>query len=265
MTQQPPPAGGNPPPPPPGGYPPPPPPGGYQPPPRAGGYQPPPQAGGYPPPQAGGYPPPQAGGYPPPQAGGYPPPGPGYPQGYPAPAQGVGALPPEAYTPWIRRVAAYLIDVLPVAIVSAVVSGICVGIAAATAQNSGCVTDAYGNTTSCTTTMSGVGVLMLFLAYVLPIALVLAWVIWNLGYRQGTTGSSIGKSVLKFKVVGETTGQPIGFGMSIVRQLAHIVDSLVCYIGWLFPLWDTKRQTLADKIMSTVCLPTEGATPGTPT
>ena len=30
---------------------------------------------------------------------------------------------------------------------------------------------------------------------------------------------------------------------------------LICYIGYLFPLWDAKRQTLADKIMTTVCLP----------
>ena len=59
----------------------------------------------------------------------------------------------------------------------------------------------------------------------------------------------------------ETGGPPavepksLGFGLSIVRQLAHIVDSLICYIGYLFPLWDAKRQTLADKIMTTVCLP----------
>jgi len=26
-------------------------------------------------------------------------------------------------------------------------------------------------------------------------------------------------------------------------------------IGYLFPLWDAKRQTIADKIMTTVCLP----------
>ena len=52
-----------------------------------------------------------------------------------------------------------------------------------------------------------------------------AYWIWNWGYRQGTTGSSIGKSVMKFKVISEKTGQPIGFGMSIVRQIAHIVDS----------------------------------------
>jgi RDD family len=65
--------------------------------------------------------------------------------------------------------------------------------------------------------------------------------------------------VMKFKVIGEKTGQPIGFGLSIVRQIAHVVDSLICYIGWLFPLWDAKRQTLADKIMSTICLPAEQA------
>ena len=75
------------------------------------------------------------------------------------------------------------------------------------------------------------------------------------GYRQGRTGSSVGKSVLKFKVVSENTGQPIGFGLPAIRQLMHIVDQVVCFIGYLNPLWDPKRQTLADKIMRTVCLP----------
>ncbi len=83
----------------------------------------------------------------------------------------------------------------------------------------------------------------------------LAYLVWNYGYRQGTTGSSIGKSIMKFKVVSEKTGAPIGFGMSVVRQIAHVVDAIICYIGYLFPLWDPKRQTLADKIISTVCLP----------
>ena len=75
------------------------------------------------------------------------------------------------------------------------------------------------------------------------------------GQYVDVTGTSIGKSVMKFKVVSEKTWQPIGFGMSVVRQIAHIVDSIICYIGYLFPLWDNKRQTLADKIMTTVCLP----------
>jgi hypothetical protein len=44
-----------------------------------------------------------------------------------------------------------------------------------------------------------------------------------------------------------------------VRQIAHYVDQLICYIGYLFPLWDDKRQTIADKLMSTVCVPLDRA------
>ena len=83
---------------------------------------------------------------------------------------------------------------------------------------------------------------------------------WNFCYRQGKTGQSIGKSVLKFKVISEKTWQPIGFWRSFLRQIAHYVDQLICYIGYLFPLWDDKRQTIADKIMSTVCVPLDTAT-----
>jgi RDD family protein len=68
--------------------------------------------------------------------------------------------------------------------------------------------------------------------------------------------------MLKFAVVSEKTGHPIGFGTSIVRQLAHAVDWIIFCIGCLSPLWDPKRQTVADKIMSPVCLPIQ-ATPAT--
>jgi hypothetical protein len=39
-----------------------------------------------------------------------------------------------------------------------------------------------------------------------------------------------------------------------VRDLAHFVDNILCYIGWLWPLWDDKSQTLSDKIMGTVVI-----------
>ena len=47
-------------------------------------------------------------------------------------------------------------------------------------------------------------------------------------------------------------GQPIGFGMAFVRRICHFVDGIICYIGFLWPLWDEKKQTIADKIVSTV-------------
>ena len=216
----------NQPPPPPGNYPPPPPPpGGYPPPPG-------PQGGGYGP-QGGGYPPP-----PPPQGG------PGYP---PPPALGTG-LPKEAYTPWLTRVWAFLIDSIPIFIVYGIGWLLLIG-----TRETACITDSseYDLGEFCATGASTLGQVSMVIAWLV----VLAYVIWNYGYRQGTTGSSIGKSIMKFKVVSEKTGQPIGFGLSIVRQLAHIIDGAICYIGYLFPLWDAKRQTIADKIMTTVCLP----------
>jgi uncharacterized RDD family membrane protein YckC len=201
----------------------------------------PPQPGSYPPPPEG-YPPP--GGYPPPQ-GGYPPP----PQGGYLPPQTAWALPKQAYTPWLTRVAAYFIDAVPVALLV----GIGQAIAVATAENT-CITDSTDSSLSvaCTSQPTGLGVA----ASLIFALLGLAFAVWNYGYRQGTTGSSIGKTVMKFKVVGEVTGQPIGFGRSVLRQLAHFLDTVFCYVGYLFPLWDAKRQTIADKVMSTVCLPT---------
>jgi len=43
--------------------------------------------------------------------------------------------------------------------------------------------------------------------------------------------------------------------MAFVRDICHVLDTLACFIGWLFPLWDARRQTLADKIMHTVVVP----------
>ncbi len=57
------------------------------------------------------------------------------------------------------------------------------------------------------------------------------------------------------RLLSEETGQPIGTLNAFLRDLCHIIDAIICYVGFLFPLWDAKRQTLADKIMKTVVIP----------
>jgi uncharacterized RDD family membrane protein YckC len=192
-----------------------------------------------PPPLGGEYPPP------PPPSGGYAPPPPG-------PA--IRDLPPQAYTSWFTRVGAYLIDILPFVVI--------LGVGWLVLQNSvdsACLTDItqYDVDQICSTGYSTVGVTAMWGAMLVG----LVYLVWNYGYRQGVGGSSIGKSVLKFKVVSENTGEPIGFGMSVLRQISHVVDAVPFYLGYLFPLWTAKRQTLADKIMATVCLPLEQTAP----
>jgi len=192
-----------------------------------------------PPPHGGQYPPP------PPPSGGYAPPPPG-------PA--IRGLPQQAYTPWLTRVGAYLIDSLPFAVI--------LGVGWLVLQNSvdsACLTDItqYDVDQICSIGYSTVGVTVMWGAVLVG----LVYVVWNYGYRQGVGGSSIGKSLLKFKVVSENTGEPVGFGMSVLRQISHVVDAVPFCLGYLFPLWTAKRQTLADKIMATVCLPLDQTAP----
>jgi uncharacterized RDD family membrane protein YckC len=93
--------------------------------------------------------------------------------------------------------------------------------------------------------------LVAFLLYLVSLGL---WV-YNRAIQQGRTGQSWGKQVLNLRLVRMADGQPMGGGMAFVRDLLHILDGLLCYIGFLFPIWDARRQTLfADKIMNTVVL-----------
>jgi hypothetical protein len=80
---------------------------------------------------------------------------------------------------------------------------------------------------------------------------ILGFGIWNSGYLQGTTGRSVGRWVARTKLVMIGNGQPVGFGRSLTRQICH---GLEFGIGYLWPLWDGKRQTFADKIVGTVVI-----------
>ncbi|WIY02003.1 RDD family protein [Amycolatopsis mongoliensis] len=94
-----------------------------------------------------------------------------------------------------------------------------------------------------------------FVFSLLAFVAMVGWIVWcvfNRWIQQGNTGQSMGKRVAKIKLVREDNGQPIGAGMAFLRDLAHFVDNVLCYIGWLWPLWDDKSQTLADKIVGTV-------------
>ena len=124
------------------------------------------------------------------------------------PGQYLHILPREAYTPWHTRVVASLIDVSPVLLLTAVGLGFAI-----LTGNNGCERESteFGASLSCSSSFSPAGLIVFT---VLDLA-VLAVLVWNYGYRQGTTGASVGKSVMKFMVVSERTWQPVGFGQSL--------------------------------------------------
>jgi len=89
------------------------------------------------------------------------------------------------------------------------------------------------------------------IVFLLGYAAIVAAGIW-FSVQVGQTGASPGMRMIGLRCVSKTTGQSIGGGMGFVRQLAHVVDNIICYIGWLFPLWDAEKQTIADKLVGTV-------------
>ncbi|MFG2960557.1 RDD family protein [Streptomyces sp. NPDC048291] len=159
-------------------------------------------------------------GVPPQQNYGYPQ-QPGYPQqgGYGYPQQGYGATPP--YANWGWRFLSRLIDSLLYGIPYILVI---VG---------------AGNKTPALTIIGFLGLIGLFVYQII---------------LEGRTGQSLGKKAVGTRTLKEETGQPIGAGMAFVRQLAHILDGLPCYLGYLWPAWDAKRQTFADKVCGTIVI-----------
>jgi uncharacterized RDD family membrane protein YckC len=157
------------------------------------------------------------------------PPPPGAPMGgmpgMPGPGMPMGGMPmggPE-YATWVERFAAVLIDgvsILPIYIVIFIFALI-----------------------------PKIGVLFALLGYLAVIGLFFYY-----QFLTGSTGASPGKRVMGIQVVSASTGQFIGGGMGIARYFAHIVDSVVCYIGWFLPFFDAKKQTIGDKIVGTVVI-----------
>lgn len=196
------------------------------------GQQPPPPYGQQPPPPYGQ---PDYGQQPPPPPYGQPQYGqqpygqPGYGQPYGQPAYGV---PSGGYASWLQRVLAYLIDAM---ILFVAYLPVLVG-------------DALTTNASDTGNASGVGILLIVIGAIASIAVF----VWNVCLKGGRTGYTVGKGVLGIRLISESTGQPIGAGMAFVRQITHLLDSIPCYLGYLWPLWDGKRQTFADKILKTI-------------
>ncbi len=75
---------------------------------------------------------------------------------------------------------------------------------------------------------------------------------YNRWFRAGRTGQSWGRQLVGARLVGAATGRPIGAFKAFVRDFAHLLDDIILYIGYLFPLWTAKRQCIADMVMRTV-------------
>jgi uncharacterized RDD family membrane protein YckC len=90
------------------------------------------------------------------------------------------------------------------------------------------------------------------IAYILGI---LATVVYYAYFEGSASGQTIGKKALGIRVIDFNTGGPLGFGRGLIRWVARIPSQVVCYLGYLWMLWDREKQTWHDKLASTVVVP----------
>ncbi|AMW19423.1 hypothetical protein Chelonae_p1672 [[Mycobacterium] chelonae subsp. bovistauri] len=157
--------------------------------------------------------------------------------------EGQGAAGRSAYASWGSRVGAALLDGVPAGLLYLV------GVVVIPATMTGTSSGSHGHYSA--GGPSAVVIVVMVACWLAG----LAYLIWNVGFNQGRTGQTWGKRVVGISVIAEQTRLPLGVGASIGRQLAHIVDALPCYLGFLFPLWDAKSQTLADKMLQSIVIP----------
>jgi hypothetical protein len=85
------------------------------------------------------------------------------------------------------------------------------------------------------------------------------FVMWNFLGRHGSTGRTIGKSILGISTVSAGTGLPVGGTDIFLRELLHLVD-LVSIVGFFLPLFG--KETFADRIAATLVIEGYPITPG---
>ncbi len=67
-----------------------------------------------------------------------------------------------------------------------------------------------------------------------------------------TKGQAWGHKVAGVRIVDAQTGGNIGAAKAFFRfTVGHWIDGVVCYLGYLWPLWDKQKQTFSDKMFGT--------------
>jgi uncharacterized RDD family membrane protein YckC len=148
----------------------------------------------------------------------------------PPPAGGYGGTPAAGAPQYAEigpRVVAFLIDLVAIPVVGWIALAIVAGIL-------GAVSDALGG-----------------LVFLLGWLAIVGYTLFYVPYMEGTTGQTIGKKQQGIKTVSAETLAPVGFPMAFVR---YLVNSF-CFIFWLFPFFDTQKQTLGDKITKGITVP----------
>ena len=92
------------------------------------------------------------------------------------------------------------------------------------------------------------GVVGIFLNYVIPVVLVL--IFWH--YKSATPG----KIITHMSIVDAETGGKPSFGQFIIRYIAYYLSAIPLLLGFIWVGFDKRKQGWHDKIAKTVVIKT---------
>lgn len=201
-----------------------------------------------PPPAPPTAPPPAPPSYPSAPSGGYPPPPPGrFPSSFPGAGYDNSQVVP--YAGWGTRLGGYLIDVvifIPVLVVLYI---------------------AFRHTHALEVHLMvrrNGGHTRRSLSLLSPVITAVAFVVYATILCGGARGQTVGMMAVGVRVVRDEAHDVLGYGRAFwrafVEQFLRILGTVTLILGvlWLldmlFPLWDSKKQTLHDKIVKTVVI-----------
>ena len=98
-----------------------------------------------------------------------------------------------------------------------------------------------------------------WLCVVVAVGVLLAIAV-NRYFLPATRGWSMGRSVFGIAVVG-ADGARVGPGRLMLRDLAHLLDTVPVLLGWLWPLIDARGRTFADLLTGTEVRRVDGSRP----
>lgn len=134
----------------------------------------------------------------------------------------VPASPPNVLAPWHIRACAFAVDVLPAAALVTTMALVALTVSRHPVWWWVCVS---------------VGGLAILLTLVNRLVL------------PSVIGWSLGRALCGITVV-RRDGEAIGVWRLLLRDLAHLLDT-ASVVGWLWPLWDSRRSTFADMLVRT--------------
>ena len=168
--------------------------------------------------------------YPPEQAPGVAP----TPYTYTQHGYGYSYGPAFAYSGFWRRVGAYFLDGFILAVPTRI-------IALAASSGSSGATFGYGLTPGASVAISIINTLVGVAYYAV---------------LEGTRGQTIGKLALGIKVVDANDGGYIGIPRGIGRYFARFLSAIALGLGYLWMLWDDRKQCWHDKLVGCVVVRT---------